>query len=241
MNRFHAVLSVALLLLSSAAVQAAAASNTLESLRLVDSSLPPYPADMMALGIREGDVRVAISVDTEGRVEDALPIAYTRPEFARPTASAIRRWRFEPARYRGQPIAAATEVAVHFAVEGTVVVSMTPIESISRQMSMMFADNNDAYRPRLLHELDRIPTPLSAPSPAFPREVHGPSSVTVSFYIDENGAVRLPSVDSTEDPLLAAVAIDALRNWKFEPPTRHGRPVLVHASQEFKFVPGAKS
>ena len=98
-------------------------------------------------------------------------------------------------------------------------------------------DRDDVYRPHSLKELDRIPTPIAAPSPGFPaRFAHGGAGqVTVSFYIDEDGAVRLPSVDESDDPDLAAAAIDALRNWKFEPPTWKRRPVLVRASQQFNF------
>ena len=46
-------------------------------------------------------------------------------------------------------------------------------------------------------------------------------------------------VDSTgsaeDDNLLTALAINALSQWKFEPPTSHGRAVLVRASQVFNF------
>jgi TonB family protein len=137
----------------------------------------------------------------------------------------------------GEPIAAATEVAVKFAVEGTVVVSLTTLESINLRLYSLF-NNPDASRPRTLSELDRIPTPIAAPSPGYPARLAQPGAsghVTVAFYIDESGAVRLPSVEAGEDPELAAAAIDALRNWKFEPPTVKGRAVLVRASQLFTF------
>jgi len=35
------------------------------------------------------------------------------------------------------------------------------------------------------------------------------------------------------------LAIDALNQWKFAPPTSRGRGVLVKASQEFDFVNGS--
>lgn len=64
-------------------------------------------------------------------------------------------------------------------------------------------------------------------------EVRG--DVTVSFYIDEQGAVRMPYVLGQPNLELADLAVEAVRQWKFEPPTRQGRPVLVHAQQLFRF------
>jgi outer membrane biosynthesis protein TonB len=35
------------------------------------------------------------------------------------------------------------------------------------------------------------------------------------------------------------LAVVALRQWKFEPPARNGRPVLVKATQVFNFGPNS--
>ncbi len=213
--------------------------SDLKPLRLLHGDPPVFPHDMVQLGVREGEVRIAFSVDVDGNVDDCLAIAYTHPEFARVSIGALKRWRFEPARFRGEPIAAVSELTVTFEMRGTVVVSLTSSESIAAMMYALTQDH-DEYRPRTLKELDRIPTPIATPSPAFPARLAkmGTSGhVTVSFFIDETGAVRLPSVDSTDDAELGACAIGALRNWKFEPPTCRGRPVLVRATQRFNFHP----
>jgi TonB family protein len=60
-------------------------------------------------------------------------------------------------------------------------------------------------------------------------------SATVEFYIDESGAVRMPAVFKADFPELGHLLADAVRQWKFDPPTRQGRPVLVHASQTVVF------
>ncbi|MCX6951979.1 MAG: energy transducer TonB [Verrucomicrobia bacterium] len=92
---------------------------------------------------------------------------------------------------------------------------------------------------RVLRELDRIPVPLQAVSPRYPEELArlgAVGEITVDFYIDERGAVRMPYVSSHAQPLLARLAVDAVRQWKFEPPTRRGQPVLVHVRQLFRFT-----
>lgn len=220
-----------------AQAQLPATPASLQALKVQSGELPVFPQEMLQMGVREGEVRVAFSVDHTGKVEDILAVAYTHPEFARASVATLRKWKFEPARFNGQPIGAATEVTVRFEVQGTVVVSLSLLEAVSTRLQQL-TGGVDAYRPRTLQEIDRLPTPISAPSPAFPARIAesgAPARVRVSFYIDETGAVRLPSVNASDDPELGAVAIEALRNWKFEPPTCKGRPVLVRAVQEFDF------
>ena len=52
--------------------------------------------------------------------------------------------------------------------------------------------------------------------------------------------MRVPSVSVEDDSLLTSLAVAALRQWRFEPPTRNGNPVLVRASQVFNFGGSAK-
>ena len=66
--------------------------------------------------------------------------------------------------------------------------------------------------------------------------------VTVEFYIDQEGKVRVPSVSrELADDRLAAVAVAAVEQWRFEPPLRRKQPVLVLAQQVFRFVAKPKA
>ena len=91
-----------------------------------------------------------------------------------------------------------------------------------------------------MRDFDRIPVPLHTVTPAYPKELAAQGDVTVEFYIDEQGAVRMPSVIGGPPRLLAELAVDSVRQWKFEPPTSKGRPVLVCVRQVFRFKPTAK-
>lgn len=233
----------ALVLFASALGWVVAAENPalpegLQPMKLVQGNPPIFPHEMIQQGVREGAARVAFSVDLDGKVDDCLAVAYTDPEFARITVATLKRWKFEPARYHGQPVAAVSDLLVNFETEGTVIVSLNSTESISGLLRSMLRE--EEFRPRTLKELDRIPTPVSAPAPAFPARLARAGTnqhVTVSFYIDPSGVVRLPSVNAADDPELGSFAIEALRKWKFEAPTCKGKPVLVRASQRFNFHP----
>jgi len=59
--------------------------------------------------------------------------------------------------------------------------------------------------------------------------------VVVSLYIDEEGRVRAPRVDSSPSPLLVRNALLASHYWQFKPPTVKGRPALVYAGLRGEF------
>jgi TonB family protein len=241
MNPLFKVTIFALIAGAATAVAETGRFPVMERLRIKSQQMPVYPLEMVRLGAREGKVVVALSVDTKGQLEDLLVIAHTHPDFADAAVAALRRWTFEPATLGGTPVAAVTEITIDFAVEGTSVVSMTPSDTLAAYFYSIH-QAKDTYRPHTLHELDRIPTPIAAPGPQYPRELadRGRSGdVTVHFFIDEKGNVRIPSIDNTSDAELGSLAILALRQWKFEAPTCKGVPVLVKASQVFRFRPAA--
>lgn len=62
--------------------------------------------------------------------------------------------------------------------------------------------------------------PLSTPPPVFPRELRGSVSsgrVTVAFTVQPDGAVGETSAESSTNRRLARAALDAVKQWKFEP------------------------
>jgi TonB family protein len=62
--------------------------------------------------------------------------------------------------------------------------------------------------------------------------------VTVEFYIDEQGRVRMAAVPrEAADDIYSAAAVAAVEQWRFEPPLRKGKPVLVLVEQLFRFRP----
>jgi TonB family protein len=82
-------------------------------------------------------------------------------------------------------------------------------------------------------------------NPVYPNQLAkgGGGRVSVGFYIDEQGRVRMPSVSietNEANEELAAAAVTAVSQWQFETPTCKSRPVLVLAQQEFSFKPKAQ-
>jgi TonB family protein len=201
-------------------------------LRILQTEEARFPWMLSQQGITEGWALVALVVDSEGVLTDTLPVAHTRREFADEAILALRRWRYEPTRMRGQAINTKTEVLFTFQAVGVVVTF-----DIGQYLARMTKDRPD-YRPCTLRELDRIPMPVVAPAPAYGKWLldKGVSGqCVIEFYIDESGAARVPAVAETDFPELGILAIAAVETWRFEPPTSGNRPVLAKVRQTFTF------
>ncbi len=197
-----------------------------------------YPFAMTVSGILKGEARVVISVDAQGKLNDALVVGYTDPVFAQAAVGALKRWSYEPARVRG--VARASRAHVLFVFKNDMGVMVQSLPGMIDANIMRNHNDRYAYTAYQLRELDHIPVPshVVPPDPSKAGLRGGKRTVTVEFYIDEEGRVRLPAVSRDEpDDAFAAAAVSAVEQWRFEPPVRKGRPVLVLAKQDFSFVP----
>lgn len=209
--------------------------------KIIQTNAPVYPPQMLAH--RTGEVRLAISVDEQGRLKDTLVLTYTKREFADSAVRAVNAWRFEPAQVDGQPVSATLELTFNFETKGAVV-SLTQTEAMEAAFFSRHFDEVLDYGVASTRELDAQPAPVSTVTPAYPRALANAGAVgqvTVLFYIDETGAVRMPAVAHADDLRLVDLAVDAIRRWKFSAPTKSGGAVPVRASQSFTFMPAAES
>lgn len=239
-NRFRCLdifWSLALCLTAGAQIgfDAARASQ----LKIIQTEEAVFPLTLSHSTVLNGEVTVAIDVDQDGKLTDWLVTGYSRREFADSALSALKRWRYEPPLLDGKRWASVQELHFDYSRTG-VVVDMTAFEFLTNRMEALLA-GRQAYRCHQLGELDRLPTVLKVMSPGMPLPLGRDQSkhtVRVEFYIDETGKVRLPSVArDVAASAYATAALDAVKQWQFEPPLFQGKPVLVLARQDFNFVP----
>ena len=228
---------IGLLWTGVASAQLPSLSPDWQSTKIFQTVEPVFPYQLQQVSVSSGEARVVINVDASGTLCEWLVIGYTMPEFADVAVRALKQWKFEPARLHGEPVGTTVELVFHFETQGTMVVSQTVTDAVTARMLQLMAGAY-VYRPCSLKDLDRIPTPINTVSPIYPHDLAGKGvrgKVVINFFIDETGAVRMPSGSVQEDERLSGLAIAALRQWKFEPPTRNGKPVLVAAEQVFNF------
>jgi TonB family protein len=234
------LLSIGLMLPGIVLAQIPPAPPVYQPMKIHQTAEPIYPYHAQQLGISSGEACIAIATDSTGQIVDHLVIGYTHPDFAEAALVAIKRWRFEPALLQGDPVGNLVEVTVHFETQGTIVTSQTILEHLeARLVSMMQAGY--AFHPCPPQKLDGMPTPVTTVAPAYTKELAGKGikgSIPVEFYIDEKGAVRLPAVSAKCDAVLGSLAVTAMSQWKFTPPTSKGHAVMVKAVQVFHFANG---
>ncbi|HEY4300593.1 MAG TPA: energy transducer TonB [Candidatus Didemnitutus sp.] len=221
------------------AVMSARADAALEPASLApDCPLPALPASLQMDAINSGSVELVVDIGADGTPTDWLVLAYTEPRLARACTDSLPSWRFRPARIDGVAVPSQSEFTVNFTVSGVVLTSNMGDEMLLR--SIRDSDDHLTVLTCSPTKLDRAPVRTAGGSPTYAAQaallgVQG--KVTVHFYIDENGTVRMPSVDPDAHPYLAKQALDAILSWKFEPPTSRRQPVLIAAEEQFKFGP----
>lgn len=212
-------------------------------MKLIQTEPAVYPNNVSALGVIEGTAEIVIQVDEQGELTDTLVIGYSHRSFADAALAALKKWHYEPAFIDGRPHGATMNLNFYFKVEGPVIVNLT-IDNVLEVQKLRERSDLYAFWACTLSELDRIPTPKKVVSPRHPlsrKDAPRTVSLTVHFYIDQQGKVRMPAVSratSQESNIYAAEAINAIAQWEFEPPLSRGRPTLVAAAQEFNFKPG---
>jgi TonB family protein len=212
-------------------------------LKFTETVEPAYPQKVLALGLLQGEAMVSVQIDAEGVLTDYVVAAYSHPAFGEEAVAALKKWKFRPAQIRGVPVSATADFSFNFK-SGGVVVDLT-VFSVPELLHFKLAPDAAAFSACTLSELDRIPTPTKIVKPSYTpeqaRQTHV-SHVTVEFYIDEQGHVRMPAVSRETNEAsegLAAAAIAAIEQWQFEPPMLKGRPTLVLAEQDFDFKQAA--
>jgi TonB family protein len=234
------IIGLGVLLAGSLLAQSSVSPSSWQRMKFQQTVDPAFPPHLLQVGVNRGEARVVVDTDADGNLTEWLVLGYTHAAFAESAVAAIQHWKFEPARLDGQPVGTITELDFDFTVSG-IVVSNPNICEATEALILRSRPDEFTYLPCAARNLDRIPTLLVKPAPRYPtalekRGVKG--SVRIDFYIDQNGAVRLPSVTAEQNNELAALAMDAVRQWKFTPPTSRGLTTLVKASEEFHFGSG---
>jgi len=79
-----------------------------------------------------------------------------------------------------------------------------------------------------LGDLDQRPRAIFQAAPNYPSELRKRNlqgSVQVVFLVDRDGKVVSPKIEKSTNPSFDRPAIEAVRQWKFEPGTRNGEKV----------------
>lgn len=154
-------------------------------------------------------VHLVLSLDERGTITAVRAVDPVTEKNLAAIREALNSWRFAPARRANVPVAA--EVAV-------------PVWCERRPR----AGAVETKPPRALKQKD-----AEYPPTMIRYGLDG--TVKLGFWVDLEGNVKNPVVVSSNNPAFEEPAIKALRDWKFQPATRDGKPVEYRERIEFKF------
>ena len=228
---FHAAASGLILI---AAVTCAEAADR-PRLQIEQTEEPVFPRTLLAQGIDSGEVWIAITLDTDGKLTDALPNRYTARPLADEALRLLRKWTFKPVVVHGQAIPVCTEVHLSFHATGAIV-TLDPVLDLNRKSTL---PSSPDYERAILNatDLDALPTPLHQVQPQIPMTAGAGGEVVIEFIIDEDGHPRMPVLVQAPNADLGNRMGDALMQWRFTPPRRNGKPVAVRVRQQFVLTP----
>ena len=199
--------------------------------RPVGTVRPVYPYALLRAK-KEGKAVVRYIVDPKGRVVQADMGESAAPEMGRALQAAIECFVYEPAIKAGRPSPAVQGFAQEF----------------NRDAAWQLVDDDDLAllrreekKPASIlsaRELDGPIVPRSRRPPRFPlsvKEEVTKGEAVIEFLIDEDGRARLPRIVSATEEAFGYAAVQGVATWRFEPPTRGGKPVVVRVQIPLNF------
>ena len=228
-------------LLSANVPAAAGAPPASTELTIAKYVAPAFPDVARMEGVLEGSAVVVFSHDGAGRVTDALVLESTHPAFAREAVEAVRQWRISAHAHDGKACRLAHGLRFSFHTGGVVSLAAAPRtrgNAASQTTSTHRLGSSVVGR----DELDLAPQALAQPVPVLPpaAAADGPAeALRVSFFIDEQGRVRVPSIVTAVDPVVADAVLAALELWRYEAPRKGGQTVAAMNEVAFTLAAGA--
>jgi TonB family protein len=168
--------------------------------KLLRQTRPSYPAEAKQAGI-SGTVVVEGMITPTGAVHDVRSLSGP-PVLADAVVEAVSRWQYSPVVVDGNPVAARTKVTVKFELPGSVAIE----DNVSGANSLR---------------------PVHSVRPAYPPDAKAAGvsgQVRLRAVVGRDGSVVKLDVVSG-DAALAQSAVEAVRQWKYEPTTLGGQPV----------------
>jgi len=199
-----------------------------------------FPGKAYSDAIPKGYATVCVELDEKGNATDYLLVAYTEKYFGEALLRNAKDTRYSPLIFKGVAVPSRFNFGYEFRPQFTVAMnSFNAMEH--RLLEVAGGEPEFKYHPVTEATLDNRLEPLRQALPYFP-DGYVPAggkadSVMVTLYIDEQGHVRVPRVDSAVSPLLVKNALKAVHYWQFKPPTVKGQPALVYAAFAVNFVP----
>jgi len=158
-------------------------------------------------------------IDEEGLVQSVMVYKSKTPLLNKAAIHAVKQWRYEPLYIKEKAVPAVFTITVRFMLNGD-----KPAQSEEGVVRL-----GDAKSPKLIKRVN----------PVYPEEARKAGIqgiVLLEAMVDEQGRVSRVKILKSESSVLNKPAIDAVKQWVYEPYILEGKPtpVLFTVTVRFK-------
>ncbi len=193
---------------------------------LIKKVAPVYPEEARKQRI-EGTVILEATVDVKGAVQ-SVKILRSVPALDQAAIDAVKQWVYEPTLIDGKPRAVVFTVTVRFVLDKDKKGGKAAAEGVS----------GEAKEPLKAAGTDEPPTLIKKVSPVYPEEARKQGiegTVILEATVDVKGAVQNVKILRSVAALDQA-AVDAVKQWVYEPKVIGGKPVPVTFTVTVRFA-----
>jgi TonB family protein len=192
-------------------------SGNVQALQLISHVEPVYPALAKQAQI-QGTVELSGLIGKDGRVRD-LQLLRGHPLLVQAALSAVKDWWvYKPTTINGEPVEVRTEISVNF--------TLAPSESAEMPKRIQVDGNAQAAN---------LITQVKPNYPPEAKQAGIQGTVQLQAVLGKDGKVQDIKVLSGE-PVLAAAALDAVKQWVYRPTLLNGEPVEVKTTIDVNFT-----
>ena len=204
---------------------------------------PKYPKDALKAGV-EGVVELKAAISPDGKTEN-LSLVSGPPAFTKLSLDAVQKWRFYPMLISNVPKQTTynvkmsfnlilQEVTPHVMLESPLPVapplpdSVPPVTSTPEGPVYHVHTDAGLTPPRATYQID----------PEFSedaRKEKQSGNVEINLIVGTDGLPRDLRPVCTDWPSFTEKALEAVRQWRFQPGTKDGKPVQVEIHVEVEF------
>jgi TonB family protein len=207
---------------------------------LVKSVDPVYPADARKAGV-EGVVILSAKTDATGHVRDVM-ILRSIPLLNQAAIDAVKQWVYEPYVKDGKPTPIAFTVTVRFQLDGKKKAGSSGVAGgvVGGVLGGVLGKEQEEFAKGAVRAMDAIKPParIKSVEPVYPEEARkaGVEGVVIlEVRTDEKGNVEDARI-LRSIPVLNNAAIDAVKQWKYEPLLIDGKPRKVVFTVTVRFM-----
>ena len=178
--------------------------------RLLKQVKPVYPEEALKKKI-EGVVVMEAMTDEKGIVTNTRLITSPDPLLTEAAIAAVRQWIYEPYIVNGKAKAVVFTVTITFGLND---------KQGTKNDNKALVRLQRAQRPQIIKHVDPV-----YPAMALEKKIAG--HVVLETVIDEKGMVKNLWMVTSPDSLLTKAAIDAVKQWVYEPYVENGKAKSV--------------